>query len=96
LQQAGIGVADTYRAFDLGNLLKSRGWQSVAVGKQQPRDIGSTCGAALHHGTDHIYLVLKTVNSDEMVIADNQSEVVHFRWASGKGKSPTTFFLRAV
>jgi hypothetical protein len=31
-----------------------------------------------------------------MVIADNQSEVVHFRWASGKGKSPTTFFLRAV
>jgi hypothetical protein len=96
LQQAGIDVADTYRAFDLGNLLKSRGWQSVAVGKQQPGDIGSTCGAAPHHGTDHIYLVLKTVNADEMVIADNQSEVVHFRWASGKGKSPTTFFLRAV
>jgi hypothetical protein len=96
LQQAGIAVADTYRAFDLGNLLKSRGWRSIAVGQQRPGDVGSTCGAAPHHGTDHIYLVLKTVNSDEMVIADNQSEVVHFRWASGKGKSPTTFFLRAV
>jgi hypothetical protein len=96
LQQAGIAVADTYRAFDLGNLLKSRGWQPIAVGQQQPGDVGSTCGTVPHHGTDHIYLVLKNVNADEMVIADNQSEAVHFRWASGKGRSPTKFFLRAV
>lgn len=96
LQDAGIAVADTYRAFDLGTLLKKRGWQVIAVGKQQPGDVGSTCGPAPHHGTDHIYLVLKIVNADEMVIADNQAEAPHFRWASGKGgKTPTTFFLRA-
>jgi hypothetical protein len=96
LQEAGIVVADTYRAFDLGNLLAdNRGWQFVPVGQQMPGDLGSTCGSAPHHGTDHIYLVLKLVNSDEMVVADNQAEAPHFRWASGKGKSPTTFFLRA-
>jgi hypothetical protein len=54
--------------------------------------VGSTCGSVPHHGTDHIYLVLKFVNSDEMVVADNQAEAPHFRWASGKGKSPTTSF----
>jgi hypothetical protein len=97
LQQAGIAVADTYRAFDLGELLKNgRGWQFISVGNQQPGDVGSTCGPVAHHGTDHIYVVLKIVNSDEMVVADNQAEAPHFRWASGKGgKSPTTFFLRA-
>jgi hypothetical protein len=96
LQEAGIAVADTYLAFDLGGVLKKRGWQVIPVGKQQTGDVGSTCLAAPHHGTDHIYLVLKTVNSDEMVIADNQAEAPHFRWASGKGgKTPTTFFLRA-
>jgi hypothetical protein len=97
LQEAGIGVADTYLAFELGKLLKDgRGWQFISIGNQQPGDVGSTCGSTPHHGTDHIYLVLKIVNSDEMVVADNQAEAPHFRWASGKGgKSPTTFFLRA-
>jgi hypothetical protein len=96
LQQAGIAVANTYQAIKLGQILKdTRGWQPIAVGSQQAGDVGSTCGTVPHHGTDHIYLVLKTVNNDEMVIADNQAEAPHFRWASGKGKSPTTFFLRA-
>lgn len=97
MQEAEIAVADTYLAFDLGGLLKNRrGWQVIPVGQQQPGDVGSTCGAVAHHGTDHIYLVLKVVNSDEMVIADNQAEAPHFRWASGKGgKTPTVFFLRA-
>jgi hypothetical protein len=96
LQEAGIDVPDTFRAFDLGNKLKNdRGWQVVAIGKQQAGDVGSTCGPRPHHGTDHIYLVLRPVNSDEMVIADNQKAAPHFRWASGKGRSPTTFFLRA-
>jgi hypothetical protein len=98
LQEAEIAVADTFLAFDLGNLLKNgRGWRIVTVGQQQVGDVGSTCGSTPHHGTDHIYLVLKTVNSDEMVVADNQTDAPHFRWASGKGgKSPTTFFLRAT
>jgi|HubBroStandDraft_6_1064221.scaffolds.fasta_scaffold201329_1 hypothetical protein len=97
LQEAGISVADTYLAFDLGNVLKNnRNWQFVPVGQQQAGDVGSTCGSTPHHGTDHIYLVLQLVNTDEMVVADNQAEAPHFRWASGKGgKSPTTFFLRA-
>jgi hypothetical protein len=97
LQEAGIAVADTYLAIKLGQILKdNRGWQFIPVGQQQPGDVGSTCGSVPHHGTDHIYFVLTLVNSDEMVVADNQAEAPHFRWASGKGgKSPTTFFLRA-
>jgi hypothetical protein len=97
LQEAGITVADTDQAIKLGEILKNnRGWQFISAGNQQAGDVGSTCGSVAHHGTDHIYLVLRVLNSDEMVIADNQAEAPHFRWASGRGgKSPTTFFLRA-
>jgi hypothetical protein len=96
LQEAGIPVANTYPALAMGNVLKGRGWQVVPIGSQQAGDVGSTCGPTPHHGYDHIYLVLRLVNSDEMVVADNQAEAPHFRWASGKGgKTPTTFFLRA-
>lgn len=97
LQQAGIGVQDTFQALALGNVLKSqRRWQVIPLGQQQTGDVGSTCGTVPHHGYDHIYLVLKVLNSDEMVIADNQQHEPHFRWASGKGgKTPTKFFLRA-
>lgn len=97
LQTAGIDVADTYGALDLVHVLKHRGWQVVANGGQRPGDIGSTCGGEPHHGVDHVYLVLAAVNSDEMVIADNQVEHPHFRFVSGKGgKSPTRYFLRAA
>jgi hypothetical protein len=96
LQDAGITVQDTYLAIDLGNVLKKRGWQVIAVGDQKRGDVGSTCGTQPHHGVDHIYLVLEILNQDEMVIADNQATAPHFRFASGKGgKSPTKFFLRA-
>lgn len=96
LQEAGIAVPDTFQAIVLGSLLKKLGWQVILVGQQQGGDVGSTCGAHAQHGVDHIYLVLRKVNTDEMVIADNQRPEAHFRWASGKGgKSPTRFFLRA-
>jgi len=96
LQQAGIAIPDTFRAFDLAKRLRDRGWQVIAVGAQHPGDVGCTCASVPHHGTDHIYLVVKLVNSDEMIIADNQADAPHFRSASGRGgKSPTTFFLRA-
>jgi hypothetical protein len=97
LQRAGIDVPDTYRAIDLGNVLKGdRHWAPVPLGEQQVGDIGSTCGAVAQHGSDHIYLVLKLVNDDEMVVADNQAPGPHFRYASGiGGKTPTHFFLRA-
>jgi hypothetical protein len=96
LQIAGIAVPETYQAIALGRLVKDkRGWQVITVGDQQLGDVGSTCGDEPHHGTDHIYLVLKVLNTDEMVIADNQASEPHFRFASGHSKSPTTFFLRA-
>ena len=95
LQSAGINVQDTFLAIELGRVLKSRNWQVIPVGEQRVGDVGSTCGTVPHHGRDHIYLVLKVLNSDEMVVADNQEASPHFRFASGKGRTPTTFFLRA-
>jgi hypothetical protein len=96
LQEAGLKVQDTYQALALGSLLKAdRGWEIIPVGDQKEGDIGSTCGTRAKHGSDHIYLVLKALNTDEMVIADNQESEPHFRFASGKGKTPTKFFLRA-
>jgi hypothetical protein len=97
LQDAGIDVADTYQAIALGTaLVTRRNWKVAPVGQQQAGDVGSTCGSRPHHGTDHIYLVLRVLNSDEMVIADNQDTAPHFRYASGiGGKTPTRFFLRA-
>ncbi|MBW0002731.1 MAG: DUF1906 domain-containing protein [Hyphomicrobiales bacterium] len=94
LQQAGIDVPDTYMALDICRLLKSRGWNTFPVGEQQRGDIGSTCGTVARHGTDHVYVVLRDLNTDEMVVADNQEPAPHFRFASGQGKSPTTYFLR--
>jgi hypothetical protein len=96
MQAAGIMVPDTYLALGFGTMLKARGWTVVAVGQQQAGDIGSTCGTVPDHGNDHVYLVLRSINADEMVIADNQRYDAHFRFASGKGgKTPTKFFLRA-
>lgn len=98
LQEAGIDIPDTFGALDLARALKKdRGWQVIDNGSQQPGDVGTTCGKVPDHGSDHIYLTLKLVNSDEMVIADNQQPAPHFRWVSGKGgKTPTKYFLRAV
>jgi hypothetical protein len=98
LQNAGIQIEDTYTAIELGRKLRNdRGWQVVLVGKQKPGDVGSTCGPKPQHGQDHIYVVLKVLNDDEMVIADNQALAPHFRYASGAGgKTPTRFFLRAT
>src|SRR5262249_32209107 len=98
LQDVGIKVSDTYQAFTLGNLLElKRKWQRIPIGQQKPGDVGSTCGSKPKHGTDHIYLVLQTKGSDQMVVADNQKTTPHPRYVSGKGgKSPTKFFLRAT
>jgi hypothetical protein len=95
LQEAGVNLPDTYMAIDMCSLLQSRGWTRIAVGDQQKGDVGSTCGPVAHHGTDHVYVVLRDLNLDEMVVADNQEPAPHFRFASGKSQSPTTYFLRA-
>lgn len=97
LQNAGIAIDDTFAAITLGEKLQRvRNWVVVPLGSQRAGDVGSTCGPVPQHGSDHIYLVLKALNSDEMVIADNQASQPHFRYASGQGgKTPTRFFLRA-
>jgi hypothetical protein len=97
LQDAEIGVPDIYQAITLGRHLRDkRKWQVIPVGQQQVGDVGSTCGDVPKHGNDHIYLVLQKLNADEMLIADNQKPVPHFRFASGQGRTPTMFFLRAT
>jgi hypothetical protein len=97
LRDAGISVPLTYQAIALGQHLRDiRKWEVVPVGQQVPGDVGSTCGSEAHHGFDHIYVVLKKLNDDEMLIADNQSTQPHFRFVSGQGKTPTKFFLRAT
>jgi hypothetical protein len=97
LREAGINVPLIYQAIALGPHLRDvRKWEVIPVGQQAPGDVGSTCGSEAHHGFDHIYLVLKKLNDDEMLIADNQSTQPHFRFASGQGKTPTKFFLRAT
>ena len=97
LRDAGIDLALKYQAIALGEYLRDmRKWEVIPVGEQQAGDVGCTCGTKPNHGEDHIYLVLKRLNGDEMLIGDNQSTHAHFRYASGQdGKAPTNFFLRA-
>lgn len=94
---AGIDVPLTFQALAFVNLLEKRGWQKIDVGNQKAGDIGTTVfGGIPHHGIDHVYLVLKMLNPDENLIADNQAKAPHFRYTNGKdGRSPTTMFLRA-
>lgn len=97
LQDSGVDVVDTFTAIELGRRLQNaRHWQLVPNGQQQAGDVGSTCGAQPNHGSDHIYLVLRAVNIDEMIVADNQASQPHMRFVSGAGgKTPTKYFLRA-
>ena len=97
LQKSGLPVPDILQALKLGEHLRvQRGWQVIPIGQQQPGDVGSTCGSIPNHGSDHIYLVVERITDNEMLIADNQSSHPHTRFVTGKGKTPTTFFLRAL
>lgn len=98
LQQAGVDLAMTWGAGKLAHILGDRGWRRIEVGKQQPGDVG-VCfdNNPTPPGADHIYLVIQTLGADEMMIADNQrtTDAPHGRFASGHGKTPTEYFLRA-
>ncbi|RIZ67968.1 MAG: hypothetical protein D0528_09445 [Methylococcales bacterium] len=97
LRDAGIDVPLTYQAIELGEYLKNiRKWEVISIGEHKAGDVGSTCGDTARHGFDHIYLVLKKLNDDEMLIADNRSKQPHSQFVSGKERTPTKFFLRAV
>lgn len=100
LKQAGIGVPMTLGAGKLASVLADRGWRRIAVGQQNPGDVG-VCfdNDPTPAGADHIYLVVETHGPDEMMIADNQNGTKtepHSRFATGHGKTPTEYFLRAV
>ncbi len=81
----------------LAKTIEGRGWARVSVGREQAGDIGVTFDQGLPPGADHIYLVLSvdSHDSDKMLIADNQDKEPHSRYASGHGKTPTKYFLRA-
>lgn len=99
LQHAGINVADTYGAYALVNVLQDRNWVAVPSNALQPGDVGTTChGKILHPGEDHVYLVLKQVSANEMVVADNERHYPHMRSVNGLGDgvTPSHLFLRAV
>lgn len=61
----------------------------------------SSADAKMYVQNAQLPLMMCIANTSEIVLsaihslADNQSELPHFRWASESGKSPTTFFLRA-
>jgi hypothetical protein len=99
LRQSGIGVAMIAGAGALAHAIQARGWQRIAVGHQRPGDVGVTFDRdPTPPGADHIYLVIDALDADKMLIADNQrtADAPHIRFASGHGKTPTEFFLRAV
>jgi len=97
LQQAGFGNPMIFGAGKLAHYLAENGWHKIPVGAQQPGDIGVCFDNTSPPGADHIYLVVKVIDGDEMMIADNQrtEDATHPRYASGKGRTPTEYFLRA-
>lgn len=100
LQQAGIDFPMTLGAGKLAERLKNRGWTRVDVGSQLAGDVG-VCfdDDPTPASSDHVYLVIDRLGSDEMAVADNQrtTDATHSRFASGAGgKTPTEYFLRAL
>jgi hypothetical protein len=99
LKLSGIDVPMTLGAGRLAHILggqiNSRRWDHIPIGDQQAGDVGVTFDDGGVAGADHIYLVVQRIDKDEMVIADNQATTTHRRFASGKGKTPTEYFLRA-
>lgn len=98
MRNSGIEVPFTLGAGALASTLRrQRGWKEIEVGKQRPGDVG-VCydyDTAIP-GSDHVYLVLVAIDNDAMTITDNQADRPHSRFASGRGKTPTEYFLRAI
>lgn len=98
LQSAGIDVPMTAGAGKLAARIEARGWLRVPVRQQMPGDVGVCFDNDLSiPGSDHVYLVVARIDDDEMLIADNQrtEDAPHHRFATGRGKTPTEYFLRA-
>lgn len=96
MQLAGIDVKMTLGAGKLAHIIRERGWTQIPVGKQNAGDVGVTYDEGGNPGADHIYLVVTPIDEDEMIISDNQAAIPHHRFASGHGRTPTEYFLRAT
>ncbi|WP_431264786.1 hypothetical protein ACQ859_04570 [Roseateles chitinivorans] len=96
MREAGFPVNELSWAIDVPAMLLARGWIEVPPGDQRAGDVGSTCREDKHHGEDHVFLVVRCVNQDEMIVVDNQADHPHFRWAGGQdGRTPAAMFYRA-
>jgi hypothetical protein len=97
LDAAGIDVPMERGAGALGKYLeKTRGWTRVKVRGQKPGDVAVCFDKTKPPGADHIYLVVKCIDNDEMLIADNQTKYCpRTRYASGHGQTAVEYFLRA-
>lgn len=96
LTGAGIDTGVILSAGTLASTLEARGWERVALGDQQPGDVGVTDDLNHNGIPDHVYLVVERVTADLSLVADNQSHSLHERYASGRGKTPTSHYLRAA
>ncbi|MDX3926971.1 MAG: hypothetical protein QHC90_14345 [Shinella sp.] len=96
LQMAGIPVRTMTGAGRLAEQIeRDRRWERVSVGRQRPGDVGVTYDTMAPPGADHVYLVVGVQDADLMTIADNQAPRPHERYASGRGRTRTNYFLRA-
>ncbi|MEI5996298.1 DUF1906 domain-containing protein [Paraburkholderia bengalensis] len=97
LEQARIDVPMTWGAGKIAQILLDRGWSKTAVGDQIPGDVGVCFDNTSPPGSDHVYLVITTSGPDKMTIADNRRDIdaPHERFASGQGRTPIEYFLRA-
>jgi hypothetical protein len=96
LNVAGINVPITLGAGRLASRIENdRGWIRKGVGEQRAGDVAVTFDRTNPSGADHIFLVVERIDADEMIIADNQAKTRHARFASGHGKTPVEYFLRA-
>lgn len=89
---AGMNVPITLGAGNLARRIAARGWNRVDIGNQHAGDVA----VAVHDV--HIFLVIQTIDKDQMIIADNQAPRPHRRRASGDPEldhSPVAYFLRA-
>ncbi|MBY5668065.1 hypothetical protein HFO32_04285 [Rhizobium leguminosarum] len=96
LQMAGIPVRTMTGAGRLAEQIeRDRNWDRIPVGGQRPGDVGVTYDTMAPPGADHVYLVVGVQDADLMTIADNQAPRPHERYASGRGRTRTSYFLRA-
>lgn len=92
MNMSAINVPITLGAGNLARRIKGRGWNPVTVGNQRAGDV------AVAVNDVHIFLVVRAVDKDIMIISDNQAPAPHRRRASGDPKlnhSPVAYFLRA-